>query len=184
MTSKERHEVLKRQLTTVYAEIEKSPDRKKDILIRWLDMAPASGIDPHLSLLFYNIANARNMEDNRQVVINTQQLGNINFGEQHSVVNTLTAVAGSDQQKQVAAVLANLLTGIEKDEFLAASQKQEAAEVVASLAEEAKSGKPKQGVVKALLTQLPTILKSAEGLLHLYESSAPVLQDFFLHHHF
>ena len=183
MNDDEKYRLLEKQIRLVHRKIQRNPASKRDILVAWLDEAEASGLDEHFCLIFFNIASARDMADQPQVTINAEQLGNVNFGHQHSVVNTLHG-STNEQQKQVGAILAELLKSVETHPALSAPEKEEAAEMIGSLAEEAQSKKPKKGVVKAMFDRLPIILKSADGLSSMYEKGAPILHEFFLHHHF
>lgn len=117
------------------------------------------------------------------VNISGGNFANFNLGEQVGTINaTINSITnhGPDASK-LADALSKLLNAVSNDPDLSESQKQEALDLVGTIADQAKLPieQRKPGTLRAALSYLPTVLSSAASSIKIWEAVGPHLTRFF-----
>lgn len=112
-----------------------------------------------------------------------QNAANVNLGSQMGMIQaTLTAISDrSEEHSRIAAVLKELSEAVLISQQILDSQKQEALEVIADIANQAecKPGARSRGRLKAMIVGLPVLLGVAADVTTLWEKCVPMIKHFF-----
>jgi hypothetical protein len=169
---------LKKELQELARKIYDNPRDKNKLLLDWASKRPE---DMEFRFLLFAIALERN---EMSINITNSNVANLNLGEQighiESVVQTI-ASKGGEEDKKLAEALHALAEGVKDESQLSESDKKEAAQVLAEIAEQAEAQPEKRssGKLKALLAGFPVMIAAAAHLTKLWEAWGPAIKAYF-----
>ena len=114
------------------------------------------------------------------ITVNNSSIGVLNTGNLEIVDSAITALNSNPQTQAVANAILKLTNAIAASN-LATSTKDEAIEILSTVATEATApdGKKKTSVVKRLLAGLPTLIQTSASAIEIWRTVEPIIRQVF-----
>jgi hypothetical protein len=114
------------------------------------------------------------------ITVKDSSVGVLNTGNLEIVDSAITALKANPQTQDVAGAILKLASAI-ADSELPAEKKNEAIEILSTVATEATApeGKRKSSVVKRLLAGFPTLIQTSASAIEIWKTVEPIMRAMF-----
>lgn len=169
---------LKKELQDLAKRIYDNPRDKNKLLLEWATESPE---EMEFRFLLFAIATERG---EMSINITNSNVANINLGEQIGHIESLVqaiAAKNTNEDQKFAQAVRTLTEAIKNEPQLSDSDKKEAAQVLAEIAEQAQAQPEKRssGKIKALLGGFPMMIAAAANITKLWEAWGPAIKGYF-----
>lgn len=112
--------------------------------------------------------------------VNNSSVGVLNTGNLEIVDTAITALKNNPQTQDIASAIAKLTTAISNAD-LSPEDKNEAIEILSTVATEATApeGKRKSSVARRLLSGLPTLIQTSASAIEIWKTVEPIIRKLF-----